>query len=275
MSRTVRQELEHLILLNYCERYDDALTASKYLTRKHGTRLIPGLLECLSDEDEEVREWAVDLLDRAATVRNAPIVLPALLHMLHDSDQSVRQAAAWAIQKFGTRAKAAIPIMEEWLSDDRTRLVATMTLPLLDPTRRPTFFPIIRRMLTDSDNLCESGLAEGFLEEHCLEVLNLAGVQADIPALISLINEPNELVRMAAAFALRKFGTKATAAIPALERWLTHDTEYWRVHGAITILCLDPSRQELLPMIHAAADLDKPLVYDAAANFLADYDSSR
>lgn len=102
MPPTIRQEVEHLILLNYCEQWVDAVTAFKNL-EKHGDHLIPGLVDCLDDPDEEIRLYAVQLLD-AAEFR-AEVALPTLSRMVSDPDQNVRLTATNALRKFGTKAQ--------------------------------------------------------------------------------------------------------------------------------------------------------------------------
>jgi hypothetical protein len=60
----IRQELQRLIDLNYAEQWVPAPTALRQLER-FGIGLVPGLVECLEDDDPEVRVLAIELLDAA------------------------------------------------------------------------------------------------------------------------------------------------------------------------------------------------------------------
>jgi hypothetical protein len=59
----------------------------------------------------------------------------------------------------------------------------------------------------------------------------------------------------------------AAAAIPQIEGWLESPNEYLRLLAATTILKLDPSRTEFLPMIRQATNSDHPVVQSFAKEF--------
>lgn len=161
MSET-RQELLNLIALNNAERWLPEHIAFKQLLNRHGDRLIPGLIECLSDDEAEVRRLAVNLLDEAGL--DATPALPAIIQKIADSDRLVRVAAAHCLEKFGPLAVEAVPLVLTWLQDDHeyVRLLAAVTIFRLDPTKRAELMPLIQAA-TASNNPMVQGMAEEFI----------------------------------------------------------------------------------------------------------------
>lgn len=119
----------------------------------HGNGLVPGLIELLTDEDADIREFAVDLL---AEIRPRPrAAVPALIEMLNDSETLVRMAAINTIGDFGPTAAATVPLLEQWLrdEDEYLRIVAMTTLMRVAPSRNDLFFEIRAALTSDSPNV--------------------------------------------------------------------------------------------------------------------------
>jgi HEAT repeat protein len=138
----IRHELQRLIALNYAEQWVPHHIALNELER-HGDRLIPGLIECLGDDDAEVRLLAVALLDEAG--QRAEPAVAALIQSVADTDRLVRVAAAQCLAKFGEEAVGAVPHLLPWLHDEHEyiRIVAAVTILDLDPTKRDELMPMI------------------------------------------------------------------------------------------------------------------------------------
>ena len=62
----------------------------------------------------------------------------------------------------------------------------------------------------------------------------------------------------------------AAAGIPQIEGWLESPNEYLRLLTATTIIKLDPSRAEFLPMIRDATWSDHPVVRASALEFFGE-----
>lgn len=159
----IRQELLRLIALNHAEQWVPNHIALQELDR-FGDLLIPGLIECLGDDDAEVRLLAVALLDEAE--QQAKPAVPALIRAIADVDRLVRVTAAQCLAKFGPLATDAVPYLIPWLQDENeyVRLVAAVTVFRLDPTKRDELMPIIRSARA-SINPMVRGLAEEVQEE--------------------------------------------------------------------------------------------------------------
>lgn len=158
----VHQELLTLIALNNAEQWVPEHIAYQHLLDRHGDRLIPGVIECLGDDDAEVRRLAISLLDEAGPA--ATPALPAIIQKIADPDRLVRVAAAHCLDKFGSPATEAVPLLLPWLQDDHDyiRLLAAITIIRLDPTKRAELMPLIQAA-TASNNPMVQGMAEEFL----------------------------------------------------------------------------------------------------------------
>lgn len=161
----IRQELLNLIALNNAEQWVPEDIAFQQLLDRHGDRLVLGLIECLTDEDAEVRRLAVNLLDEAGLA--ATPALPAVIQMVADADRLVRLAAAHCLEKFGPQAVGAVPLLLPWLHDenDYIKLLAAVTILKIDPTKRDELLPFIQAATT-SNNPMVQGFAEEFLNEQ-------------------------------------------------------------------------------------------------------------
>ncbi len=161
----IRQELLNLIALNNAERWVPENIAVVQLFDRHGDRLIPGLIECLGDDDGEVRRLAVNLLDEAGLV--ATPALPAVIQLVADPDRLVRVAAAHCLEKFGPQAVDAVPLLLPWLQDENEyiRLLAVVTILKVDRTKKDELMPLIKSA-TGSDNPMVHGMADEFIAEQ-------------------------------------------------------------------------------------------------------------
>jgi HEAT repeat protein len=159
----ILQDLLRLIALNHTEEWVPHHIALQELDG-HGDQLIPGLIECLGDDNAEVRLLAVGLLDEAG--QRAEPAVPELIHATADVDRLVRVTAAQCLTKFGPLAVEAVPYLLPWLQDDNEyiRAVAVVTILNLDPTKRDELMPIIQAARA-SNNPMVRGLAEEVQEE--------------------------------------------------------------------------------------------------------------
>ncbi len=76
-----------------------------------------------------------------------------------------------------------------------------------------------------------------------VEILSdLDPIEASLPALINALEDPDQLVRIAAVDPLARFGRKAHAAIPVLNKWLEDEREYIRLTAAAAICRIEPEQ---------------------------------
>jgi len=131
----VHDELQRLIELNHNEQWVPHHLAVEQL-EDFGDDLIPGLVDCLSDEDSEIRQLAVDLLAELRPRSNSAV--PDLIQRLDDEDRLVRSSALFHLNDFGPLAVGAIPHLDRWLEDEDDEYLRTLALTsilTLDPER--------------------------------------------------------------------------------------------------------------------------------------------
>lgn len=166
----IRPELQRLIDLNNAERWVPEHIAFGQLFDQFGNGLIPGLVECVGDEDTEVRVLAITLLDVAGDA--AKDAVPVLVLAVADDDQLVRVAAAHCLAKFGPQAVAAVPSLLTWLQDDHPyiRLLAAVTILRLDPASGKDAVPIFKAAMAEGDPAMKE-LVREYLAEIIGDVL--------------------------------------------------------------------------------------------------------
>ena len=160
----IRQELLKLIALNDAEQWVPEDIAFQQLLDRHGDRLVQGLIECLGDDDAEVRRLALALLSEGRPLSD--VAVPAMIEKLTDSDRLVRTSAVFHLGFFETLAHAAVPLLESWLTDtnEYVRTLAVTTILRADPLRAE-LLPLVRAAKA-SENVCVSGLAQDYLDER-------------------------------------------------------------------------------------------------------------
>jgi len=134
--------------------------------------------------------WGIDLIIKA----------------LEDEDEEIRMDAAWTLGDIGPEAKDAIPTLINLLEDEDilVRVYAAEALYKIDP----------ERCVTTLIALLEHG--DGEIRSSAADALGMIGPEAKdaIPALINLLEDEDEFVRLSTTVALGDIG--AQEAVPAL-----------------------------------------------------------
>jgi len=156
---TIRDELCRFIRLNEQERWEETLGAFEQLEH-FGDELIPGLIECLSDGNPDVRHQAVRLLGNVRP--QSDVAVPDLIERLNDEDWLIVTSVIFRLATFGPLAAAAIPQIELWRQspNEYIRLLAATTIMKLDP-ERTDLLPLIWQA-TESDNPAVESFARDF-----------------------------------------------------------------------------------------------------------------
>jgi HEAT repeat protein len=110
------------------------------------------------------------------------------------------------------------------------------------------------------------------VRHQAVTMLGAARPRSDVavPNLIERLGDEDWLIVTSTIHHLGDFGTLAAAAIPQIEGWLESPNEYLKLLAATTIVKLDPSRTEFLPMIRQATRSDHPVVRSFAREFFDD-----
>jgi HEAT repeat protein len=228
MPNEIHDELLRLIALNNVERWVPHHIAFQQLLDGHGDRLMPGLIECLGDDDAEVRQLAVGLLD-AAGQRAEPAVSDLIELLTDEDDLLVRISAVWCVKNFGESARPAIPALMRLIDDHDEpylRLSAAGAISKIAPEVSEALSVIIEA-LTDPVPL-HRAIACEFLGErrHKTAVLKT----------MTLLSDPEFTVRFAAAEAIGRTFNYWMHAVAVCVAMLKDGDETNRCVGAECLL---------------------------------------
>jgi HEAT repeat protein len=240
----IHQELLRLIDLNNAKQWVPEDTAYQELLDRHGNRLVPGLIQCLTDEDSEVRRLAVSLLSEARPISD--VAIPALIDRLSDEDRLVRNSTMWSLMEFGHAARSAVPALKQFLDDysePYMRIIAAGTISRIAP-EDPAATPILVEGLRDPVGIHRVTACE-FLGE-----VRGTSVTPSIP----LLSDNETLVRFAAAEAIGKLVGEWYYAVVECVRQLGDTDEYVRYMGRENLMSLDHHAKAAIPMLKARVD---------------------
>ena len=238
----IRKELEHLIALNYAEQWVPNHIAFQQLLERHGDRIIAGLIECLPDEDAEVRQLAAGLLEEAG--ERAEPAVHALTERLTDEDRSVVVTAMFALKRLAQFARSAIPAIKIVMANTTEpylKIVAAATLGKIAHDN-PDCIPILVAALDDPDSLNRAAGCEFLGERRHSAVLNT----------MKLFNDPDFVVRFAASKAYSKWTGNWINAVAICVAMLKDDNETNRAMGAECLLSIRRQVQDHLDLLTMA-----------------------
>jgi HEAT repeat protein len=182
-----------------------------------------------------------------------------------------RRQAALTLGRLGPHATEAVPVLIKLLDDDEgpaansPRLWAIKALALFGPAARDAV-PPLAKILDDS-------AAESVVRLSVIEALWRIGPAhpQTIPLLLRRVQSPvstetERELQLAAVEALGAIGSPANAAVPALVRLLDHPDEHLR-REAVTALGRMNTAAEITvePLLNSLASDESPVVRDAAA----------
>jgi len=244
----IRKELERLIALNHAEQWVPNHIAFQQLLERHGDRIISGLIECLPEEDPEVRQLAAGLLEEAGK-RAEPAVHELTLRLTAE-DRSVVVTAMFALKRLAPFARSAIPALKELMAnhEPHLRIVAAGTIGKIAP-EDPSTVPILVAALDDPDSLNRATACEFLGERKHSAVLST----------MKLFNDPDFLVRFAASKAYSKFTGNWLHVVAICVAALKDDNETNRLIAAECLLSIRRyvgDHLELLELAIANANWD-------------------
>ena len=179
---------------------------------------VPALAALLNDNNKDIRVRAAYTL--AGLGPDAKAAVPALT-AINDQDELVRYAVRRALENIGKATVADIPTLVIELSDNnvQVRRRAAQRLESLGTNARQAIGPLLRA-LKDQDNRVR--LLAVITLDNLIESQSDVGVF--IAPFIDLLKDPDKGIRWWAASGLRKIGSRAWAAVPALTEAL-NDTD--------------------------------------------------
>ncbi len=189
---------------------------------------VPGLMRALRDQDNGVSALAAEALGEMG--ESADGAIPALVDSLSHLNAEVRRNAAEALGKMGETAAAARPALEK-LARDADGGVRSEAIRALGALGVPT--PRSSRMVVaafqDPDPLVRAAAVESFGQWS-------EPGEEDLEALIELLNDANDQVKVEVTRVLPKLaGARPTVIEGLCRRLLEDDSDSVQVHSALAL----------------------------------------
>ncbi len=211
------------------------------------------LINALSNEDPNIRLFTIDILSELDPIQSS---LPALINALKDPDRIVRISAVEPVARFGREAKAAIPVLETWLDDDKIHvgIAAAVAIGMIDPQKISEVLPVLINGLESRGDRTNAAFGIGELGEMASEAL---------PLLENLLADDWASTRCVAAASIHKItGDPAKEISVAIDLLGTED---WvdRCMSAEHLGCLGPTANSALWDLRRKRDDENPCVRTA------------
>jgi HEAT repeat protein len=129
------------------------------LLGKIGPTALPGLIEALSDKEDDIRQgWVARTIGRIG--RDAAGAVPALMRALESDSAHVRQAAAEALSQIGPSSESVVPGLIRLLGDPlaNVRLAAVRALTHVGLPSDPEIPRLLELLLDQDDEIREAAV---------------------------------------------------------------------------------------------------------------------
>lgn len=178
--------------------------------------VIPGLIELVKEEDEEIRVSSIEALRRIGAAE--PEVVKALIEALEDPLESVRRRSAKALVELGASDRKYLQELIKASKDQDTYVRGPAYRLLGRLASEPEVIPLLMKALKE-ENVIEKW--------YVVDALAEAGELA-VPALTEDLKDPDKETRLIAAHALEGIGAQAREATPVLIKALEDPNLYVR-----------------------------------------------
>jgi HEAT repeat protein len=217
-----------------------AAEAIWFVTRNK--KVVPGFIEALSDDDVEVRRFAVSMIGLVEA--DLQDVIQPLIAALADPNPFVRGTAAMVLADYGQKAAEVLPHLERLLQDDEfIRVTAVHAVLCIAPGRTEELTPLLTEALSSGDKTVRQRAAQ------VLGEIPAAGTIA-IQSLVQALGDEDEFVRLTVLNSLNNIGTAAAPATSALVKILADsDDIIERGFAALVLGSIGLPAEEALPQL--------------------------
>jgi HEAT repeat protein len=224
VETTVPLLVEHL-------RDDDHSSHCIDLFAKIGEAAIPKLQEASRGDDVNRRRCVAFTLARIDS--DAELLLSTLLNMAGDEDEEIRTTAYWALGRRGSKARRALPLLKERLSEksNEARISAATAYWQVGGDAGLAAPVIIAAAASDES-------AQGRVAET-IEKMRRSAVEALVAAMAQ--EDHDGFTRGRLAFTLGGIGHEAADAVPALTQQLADKHHYARAGAAYALGEIGPA----------------------------------
>jgi len=206
--------------------------------------------------------WALGMI---APFADETVVVPVLIKGLERTDyvkpvrnskwnMNPRGFIAWALGRFGPRAKEAVPALAKTMhgKDGWARQPAAWALRKIGKDAAPATEALIKALSSAwGGNARSAGC--GYHAAHALARIGESALPAVIKALETVPRKGrSSRSRCAAAVVLGLMGSKAKEAVPALIKVLSEDQPLLKTEAALALSKIDPSAEGVVPALAQA-----------------------
>jgi len=188
--------------------------------------------------------------DAHARPRGGSVVLPDWVQSFMTTEETPERVRSLfevpsicsVLAKIGPEARAAVPILTEFLKDDDAGicLSAAQALWMIDPGSQSALRVVLIRL--DSKNWMDRIAAARLVGEMG------PSAKAAIPCLVKLLRDRDPNCKAAGIQALGKMGSAATAVLPSLQPLLKDKDRLIRVSATIAIGCITQQPSQAAPL---------------------------
>src|SRR5690242_1618342 len=193
---------------------------------EHTREYLPEILNLLNQKNSMVRGFASNILN--INVREQDTVcIPALIQALTNENENVRDCAAEVLGRFRAAARAGISPLTQALKDTSpyVRVESARALSMIDATLAPLSARVLREAMSDVD--CPARVNAAWR----LKEVEPGSREAAMLVVIASLKSRDSDVRRFAASVLPGFGALATNATPQLTEMALDDSD-WMVRTA-------------------------------------------
>ena len=201
-----------------------------------GVKAAPPLFEALKDSDDMVTEQAKQsLLALRVTKADSPIFLALTTDKLKDNSKVVRQGAALVLGRF--KRDGVTPLLRAVVADPDAdvRYMAAYALDDIGVPAQEAFPTLVTVARKDAEERTRNMAIKAMLKVNRLDHYWKLPAEA-VPDLIKLLEGPNPGRRWEAALTLAALGPVARDAVPALEKALEDPDELVRKAAAQALM---------------------------------------
>ncbi len=171
MLLSVREATVNEIVERVSQPTNQVLMSMIFAAVQRGPQSLPPLMAGLTDQDTEIRKYALDWI--CLLQNDARPAVPLLIRLLHDHDPSIPWRAAWTLGKLHLEPSLAVPALTNALqsSDTGLRLASAAALGFFGPAARSAT-PALLQALHDSDTDVRSSATDSLREINAQALTN-------------------------------------------------------------------------------------------------------
>ena len=200
------------------------LSAIDALKKISSSYVLSAFVECLKDEDEEVRYRVEEALGEIG-----PAAMPVLIGALKDKNVHVRKGGSGALRIIGPKAETAVPDLVEILKDvDEdvgSRISAMWALVRISSKAA---VPVLVAALKDENKKIRWNAIQAFEQI-------LPEAKGAVPDLVEALNDEDRKIRWNAVRIMGEIGPEAKAAVPTLIAALKDKKREVRENAAVAL----------------------------------------